>query len=64
MVFKNYDVEKEILDIMLMLKGITLKIKGGKIREIITGSCKGKGIIMCENFKIMEKETESFPLPG
>ena len=52
------------INIALTFKGIVLKIKGGKIMEILTGSCKGKGTIKCENFVIMEKETESFSLPG
>jgi len=52
------------INLALVLEGITLKIKGGKIREILTGSCKGKGTIKCENFIILEKETESFSLPG
>lgn len=52
------------INISLTLKGIILKIRDGKIQEIQTGSCKGKGTIKCEDFIIMEKETESFPLPG
>lgn len=52
------------INISLTLKGIILKIRDGKIQEIQTGSCKGKGTIKCEDFVILEKETESFPLPG
>ncbi len=48
----------------LALKGIVLKIQDGKIKEILAGSCTGKGIIKCEKFLLLEKETESFPLPG
>ncbi len=50
--------------VSLALKGIILEIRDGKIKEILTGSCKGKGTIKCEKFLILEKETESFPLPG
>jgi len=52
------------INISLTLKGIILKIRDGKIQEIQTGSCKGKGTIKCYDFVIMEKETESFSLPG
>jgi hypothetical protein len=50
--------------ISLSLKGLILKIKGGRIREILTGSCKGKGSIKCENYLLMEKKTRDIPLPG
>lgn len=52
------------INISLTLKGIMLKIEGGKIKEILTGTCKGKGTITFEKLAIMEKETESFSLPG
>lgn len=52
------------ISISLKFKGITLKIKNAKIMEILTGTCKGKGTIKCEKFVIIEKETESFSLPG
>ncbi|MBN1190178.1 MAG: hypothetical protein JXA46_10530 [Dehalococcoidales bacterium] len=48
----------------LTLKGIALKIRDGKIREISAGECKGKGSVHCENRLILEKETKSFTLPG
>jgi hypothetical protein len=50
--------------ISLMLKGIILKVQDGRIKEIITGTCKGKGTIKCEDYVILEKETESISLPG
>jgi len=50
--------------ISLTLKGFILKIQDAKIKEIQTGTCKGKGTIKCEDVMIMEKETESFPFPG
>jgi hypothetical protein len=52
------------INISLVLKGMILKIQDGKIKEIKTGSCKGKGNVKLEDFVIMEKETESFSLPG
>lgn len=52
------------IDLSLHLKGIILKIQDGKIKEILTGSCKGKGILKCEDLIIMERETDSVPLPG
>lgn len=52
------------LTLALTFKGLDLKIKNGKIIEILTGACTGKGTIKCENFLIWEKPTEPFPLPG
>jgi hypothetical protein len=48
----------------LVFQGLTLKIRGGRIMEILTGSCTGKGAIRCENCMIFERETAPFPLPG
>jgi hypothetical protein len=55
----NFDI-----NIALTLKGFILKIQDGKIKEIKTGTCKGKGNVKLEDFVIMEKETESISLPG
>ncbi len=52
------------INISLTLKGIILKIQDAKIMEVLTGTCKGKGTVKCEDFVILEKETESFSLPG
>jgi hypothetical protein len=48
----------------LVFEGLTLKIRGGRIMEILTGSCTGKGAISCENCMLIERETAPFPLPG
>ena len=52
------------INVALTLEGIILKIQDGKIKEIFTGTCKGKGTISCDNIVILEKKTESVPLPG
>lgn len=52
------------INISLTLKGMILKIQDGKIKEIKTGSCKGKGNVKLEDFVIMERETDSISLPG
>ena len=52
------------VDLALILEGITLKVKGGRIVEILTGSCIGRGTIKCEDVVILEKKTKSFRLPG
>lgn len=52
------------IKVALTLEGIILKIQGGKIKEIFTGTCKGKGTISCDNIVILEKKTESVALPG
>lgn len=48
----------------LKLNGIILKIRNGKIMEILTGTCKAKGSVTCEDIPVMEKESETFALPG
>lgn len=52
------------ITVALTLEGIILKIQDGKIKEIFTSTCKGKGTISCENKVILEKKSESVPLPG
>ena len=52
------------ISIALTLEGIILKIRDGKIREILTGSCKGKGAIKHGDFVIFEKKLEPISLPG
>ena len=52
------------INVALTLEGIILKIQDGKIKEIFTSTCKGKGTISCDHKVILEKKTESVPLPG
>lgn len=52
------------ISVALKLEGIILKIQDGKIKEIFTGTCKGKGTIKCDNLILLEKDTPSFPLPA
>jgi len=52
------------ISVSLVLKGIVLKVQDGRIKEITTGTCKGKGTIKCEDYVILEKETETISLPG
>jgi hypothetical protein len=53
-----------LVTVSLAFEGLTLKIRGGRIMEILTGSCTGKGAIACENFLLFERTTAPFPLPG
>jgi hypothetical protein len=58
---------KEIVfDVKLSLavEGVTLVIRNGQIMGVKTGSCKGKGTFAYKDYPIIEKETESFDLPG
>jgi hypothetical protein len=50
--------------VALTIKGLTLKIRNGKIMEILAGSCVGKGTIKCEGIVILEKKSQAIPLPG
>jgi len=56
-------IELEI-EIALTLEGAILKISDGKIKGITTGACTGKGIIKCEGFTVLEKETGPLRMPG
>lgn len=52
------------INIVLTIKGIILKIQNGKIKELITGSCEGKGNVKYENLIILERDIESISLPN
>jgi hypothetical protein len=52
------------ITLALKLEGIVLKVRGGKIREICSGRCRGKGTLECAGVALLEKETEHFELPG
>lgn len=58
--------EKVTFDVVftLSVKGVVLGIQGGRIRQIRTGSCKGKGTVKLGNVLLAEKETEPIELPG
>lgn len=53
-----------LVTVSLAFEGLILKIRNGRIMEILTGSCTGKGAISCENCLLVERATEPFPLPG
>ena len=55
----NFDVNIEI-----MLEGALLKIQDGKIKEIMTGTCKGEGSLVCEGYEIVKRELKTISLPG
>jgi hypothetical protein len=50
--------------VSLVVKGMILVIRDGKIRSIKTGECSAKGTVSCENIIIAEKSSEIVPLPG
>jgi len=52
------------ITLALTLEGIVLKVRGGKIREICAGRCRGKGTLACAGVPLLERETERFELPG
>lgn len=51
------------IDLSLALKGFVLKIQAAKITEILTGSCQAKGSLKCEDFTLLEKQSEPLSLP-
>jgi hypothetical protein len=52
------------ITLALKLEGVVLKVRGGKIREIAAGRCRGKGSLECAGVTLLEKETDSVELPG
>jgi hypothetical protein len=53
-----------VVTVSLAFEGLILKIRDGRIMEMLTGSCTGKGAISCENCLLIERATAPFPLPG
>jgi len=43
---------------------VVLKVRGGKIREIYSGRCRGTGSLECAGVALLKKETNPFDLPG
>lgn len=52
------------ITLALKLEGIVLKVRGGRIREICAGRCRGKGTLACAGVELLAKETDRFELPG
>ncbi len=52
------------ITLALKLEGVVLKVRGGKIREISAGRCRGKGSLECAGVALLQKETDPFDLPG
>ena len=65
LIINNVSITKLDFDInvSLTLKGMVLKIQDGKVLEISTGNCKGKGTVKCHKLLILEKETRTFSMP-
>ena len=52
------------VELSTRLKGVELKIKGGEIVEIETGSCEFEGKVKYENLTIADKKLEPIRLRG
>jgi hypothetical protein len=52
------------ISLTLAVKGAALKIRDGKIKEILPGSCQGKGTLACGEFVLWEQGTQEFTLPA
>jgi hypothetical protein len=52
------------VSLQLKLKGIVLKIQGGKIREVKAGTCDGEGSLNIGSVPVVEGKLISFDLPG
>jgi hypothetical protein len=62
----NQKVCELIFDVKfsLILGGIILEIKGGRIMKLHSGSFKGKGSIMYQDMVVFDQKTSPFTLPG
>jgi len=52
------------ITVSLTLKGVTLKIQEGKIKEITPLSCEGKGTFKLGEFVLLERKTGPVPFPA
>ena len=52
------------ISLSFTLKGFVLKVQDGMIKEIQTGNFQGKGEVKCEEFTILEEQTQMYSLPG
>ncbi len=52
------------ITLALKLEGVVLKVRGGKIRELSAGRCRGKDTLECAGVALLQKETDPFDLPG
>ena len=51
------------MSLNLKLKGFSLKIQNGEIRQMQTGTCEGRGTLKYENLSIVEKKFEPVRFP-
>ena len=52
------------VDLELHFESATLTIQGGRIMEVKTGTCVGKGVLKCEGAVLAERSSAEVPLPG
>jgi hypothetical protein len=52
------------VNLELVLQGAVLRILDGAIKEIQTGRVKGKGVVKCGRFMLVEKEIQPVDVPG
>lgn len=52
------------IELTLVLEGVVLKVRDGKIWEVKAGRCRGDGRLTTGGVTIAEKETDNIDLPG
>ncbi len=52
------------IEVAIVVKGIVLKVQDGKVKQIMTGTVKGKGTITCAGLTIADRELKTLQLPG
>ncbi len=58
----EFDLKFDVL-IQLIMNGVVLKIRDGRIMEILVGSCNGYGLIEYAGLTILEKKTSPYEFP-
>lgn len=52
------------IDLTLELEGLVLQVRDGKIREISSGNCEGRGTVKWGDKVLIERKTPKIDLPG
>jgi hypothetical protein len=52
------------IELNLVLAGVALELKGGRIAGLSAGECSGQGAVTVGGVSVLEQSTPAIPLPG
>jgi hypothetical protein len=52
------------IELNLLLNGVALELKGGRIAGLRSGECAGQGAVTVGGVALLEQDTPAIPLPG